>query len=128
MSKFKVGDMVAPVDTPNVYFGCIASIGHDSAFVKIPPNYDSGFVVRLVSLALYQELPNMSDDEIYDMLKPKMKNSNVWSHGYRVVAYNDGYHLVREDNDVINAIALAYRSGYLRAKKGRPFKIGGEKE
>ena len=32
------------------------------------------------------------------------------------------------DNDVIKAIALAYRSGYLRAKKGRPFKIGGEKE
>ena len=128
MSKFKVGDKVAPVDTPNVYFGCIASIGHDSAFVKIPPNYDSGFVVRLVSLALYQELPNMSDDEIYDMLKPEMKNSNVWSHGYRVAAYNDGYHLVREDNDVINAIALAYRSGYLRAKKGRPFKIEGEKE
>nr|DAD70801.1 MAG TPA: protease adaptor [Siphoviridae sp. ctKcB20] len=128
MSKFKVGDKVAPVDTPNVYFGCIASIGHGSAFVKIPPNYDSGFVVSLVSLALYQELPNMSDDEIYNMLEPKMKNSNVWDHGYRVVAYNDGYHLVREDNDVINAIALAYRSGYLRAKKGRPFKIGGEEE
>ena len=63
-----------------------------------------------------------------DMLKPKMKNSNVWNHGYRVAAYNDGYHLVREENDVINAIALAYRSGYLRAKKDRPFKIGGEKE
>ena len=128
MSKFKVGDQVAPVDTPNVYFGRIASIGHGSAFVKIPPNYDSGFVVSLVSLALYQELPDVSDDEIYDMLKPKMKNSNVWNHGYRVVAYDDGYHLVREDNDVINAIALAYRSGYLRAKKGRPFKIGGEKD
>lgn len=128
MSKFKVGDKVAPVDTPNVYFGCIASIGHGSAFVKIPPNYDSGFVVSLVSLALYQELPNMSDDEIYDMLKPKLDKDNVWNHGYRVAAYNDGYHLVREENDVIKAIALAYRSGYLRAKKGRSFKIGGEKE
>ena len=30
--------------------------------------------------------------------------------------------------DVKQAIALAYRSGYLRAKKGRPFKIGGEKD
>ena len=29
---------------------------------------------------------------------------------------------------VKHAIALAYRSGYLRAKKGRPFKIGGEKD
>ena len=29
---------------------------------------------------------------------------------------------------VKHAIALSYRSGYLRAKKGRPFKIGGEKD
>lgn len=129
MSKFKVGDKVAPVDTPTVYFGCIASIGHGSAFVKIPPNYDSGFVVSLASLALYQELPDMSDDEIYNMLKPKLDKDNVWIYGYRVIGYNDGYHhLVREDNDVIKAIALAYRSGYFRAKKGRPFKIGGEKD
>ena len=128
MSKFKVGDKVAHIDTPTTYFGRIVSIRCNNAFVKVPPRYDSGFVVHLDSLALYQEIPNMSDDEIYDMLKPKMKNSNVWNHGYRAVAYDDGYHLVREDNDVINAIALAYRSGYLRAKKGRPFKIGGEKE
>ena len=113
MSKFKVGDKVAPVDTPTVYFGYIASIGHDSAFVKIPPNYESGFVVRLVSLALYQELPDMSDDEIYDMLKPKMDKAGV----FMIKMYNS-----------VKAIALAYRSGYLRAKKGRPFKIGGEKE
>lgn len=128
MSKFKVGDKVAPVDTPTVYFGCIASIGHDSAFVKIPPYYESGFVVRLVSLTLYQEIPDMPDDEIYNILKPKLDKDNVWNHGYRVVRYNDGCRLVREDDDVIKAIALAYRSGYLRAKKGRPLKIGGEKE
>lgn len=67
------------------------------------------------------------EEQLKNTSNPKMKNSNVWNHGYRVVAYDDGYHLVREDNDVINAIALAYRSGFLRAKKGRPFKIGGEK-
>lgn len=117
MSKFKVGDKVAPVDTPTVYFGYIASIGHGGAFVKIPPNYDSGFVVNLASLALYQELPNMSDDEIYNMLKPKMEKSG---------AYIDrGYYY---ELDSTKAIALAYRFGYLRAKKGSPFKIGGEKE
>lgn len=123
MSKFKVGDQVAPVDTPNVYFGCIASIGHGSAFVKIPPNYDSGFVVSLVSLALYQELPNMSDDEIYNMLKPKLNKADVLKYGYY---YHD--HTMFNADETIKAIALAYRSGYLRAKKGRPFKIGGEKE
>lgn len=123
MSKFKVGDKVAPVDTPNVYFGCIASIGHDSAFVKIPPNYDSGFVVRLVSLTLYQELPDMSDAEIYKMLEPKLNDADVLKYGYY---YND--HTMFNADETIKAIALAYRSGYLRAKKGRPFKIGGEKE
>lgn len=133
MSKFKVGDKVAPVDTPNVYFGCIASIGHGSAFVKIPPTYDSGFVVSLVSLALYQELPDVSDDEIYTMLKPKLDNSvfnGCIKFNLPVIMGFDGMEKVRcyRENEVIKAIALAYRSGYLRAKKGRPFKIGGEKE
>lgn len=133
MNKFKVGDKVAPVDTPNVYFGCIASIGHGSAFVKIPPNYNSGFVVSLVSLALYQELPDVSDDEIYTMLKPKLDNfvfNGCIKFNLPVIMGFDGMEKVRcyRENEVIKAIALAYRSGYLRAKKGRPFKIGGEKE
>lgn len=133
MSKFKVGDKVAPVDTPNVYFGCIASIGHGSAFVKIPPYYESGFVVRLASLTLYQEIPDMPDEEIYNMLKPKMDNSvfnGCIKFNLPVIMGFDGMEKVRcyRENEVIKAIALAYRSGYLRAKKGRPFKIGGEKE
>lgn len=115
MSKFKVGDKVALVNTPNVYFGCIASIGHDDAFVKVPPNYDCGFLVRLVELALYKELPDMSDDEIYNMLKPKLDNDDILQYEY----YYD---------EIIKSIALAYRSGYLRAKEGRSFKIGGEKD
>ena len=136
MSKFKVGDKVAPVDTPNVYFGCIASIGHGSAFVKIPPNYDSGFVVSLVSLALYQELPDVSDDEIYTMLKPKLESMCMKTEYHKLLPTvfelefesQKDYEPYVPESDVIKAIALAYRSGYLRAKKGRPFKIGGEKE
>ena len=128
MSKFKVGDKVALSNSPNVLLGqvegdvCEVFGGY---YIKMEENYYA--IMPEDELVLYNE-PTLSDDEIYDMLKPNMKNSNVWNHGYRVVAYDDGYHLVREDNDVINAIALAYRSGYLRAKKGRPFKIGGEKE
>ena len=128
MSKFKVGDKVALNNSPNVLLGqvewdlCEVFGGY---YIKMEENYYA--IMPEDELVLYNE-PTLSDDEIYNMLKPKMKNSNVWNHGYRVVAYNDGYHLVREDNDVIKAIALAYRSGYLRAKKGRPFKIGGEKQ
>ncbi len=128
MSKFKVGDKVALNNSPNVLLGqvefdlCEVFGGY---YIKIEENYYA--IMPEDELVLYNE-PTLSDDEIYDMLKPKMKNSNVWKHGYRTVAYDDGYHLVREDDDVIKAIALAYRSGYLRAKKGRPFKIGGEKQ
>ena len=128
MSKFKVGDKVALNNSPNVLLGqvefdvCEVFGGY---YIKMEENYYA--IMPEDDLVLYDE-PTLSDYEIYDMLKPKMKNSNVWNHGYRAVAYDDGYHLVREDNDVINAIALAYRSGYLRAKKGRPFRIGGEKE
>ena len=126
MSKFKVGDKVALKSSPYVKFGVIDS--NIFGYYLIDIGNDNYKMVEEDDIMLIEELPDMSDEEIYDMLKPKMKNSNVWNHGYRAVAYDDGYHLVREDNDVINAIALAYRSGYLRAKKGRPFKIGGEKD
>ena len=126
MSKFKVGDKVAPRGKPYLLFGQVLCEAFEGWYNIKTRDGDWGIMPE-DDIVLYDETA-LSDDEIYDMLKPKMKNSNVWNHGYRAVAYDDGYHLVREDNDVIKAIALAYRSGYLRAKKGRPFKIGGEKE
>ena len=127
MSNYRLGDKVAYRTN---HYECIGK-----AVVRILPNSimivtkDSKFIIEPEdNIVVYEKEIDMSDDDIYDMLKPKMKNSNVWNHGYRAVAYDDGYHLVREDNDVIKAIALAYRSGYLRAKKGRSFKIGGEKD
>ena len=126
MSKFKVGDKVAPRGKSYLLFGQVLCEAFEGWYNIKTRDGDWGIMPE-DDLVLYDEYA-LSDDDIYDMLKPKMKNSNVWNHGYRAVAYDDGYHLVREDNDVIKAIALAYRSGYLRAKKGRPFKIGGEKE
>ncbi len=126
MSKFKVGDKVAPRGKPYLLFGQVLCEAFEGWYNIKTRDGDWGIMPE-DDLVLYDETA-LSDDEIYDMLKPKMKNSNVWNHGYRVAAYDDGYHLVREDNDVIKAIALAYRSGYLRAKKGRSFKIGGEKD
>ena len=126
MSKFKVGDKVAPKGKPYLLFGQVIAELFEGWYTIIGQDGDWGIMPE-DDLMLYDETA-LSDYEIYDMLKSKMKNSNIWNHGYRAVAYDDGYHLVREDNDVVKAIALAYRSGYLRAKKGRPFKIGGEKE
>lgn len=126
MIKFKVGDKVAPRGKPYLLFWQVLCEAFEGWYNIKTRDGDWGIMPE-DDLVLYDETA-LSDDEIYTMLKPKMKNSNVWNHGYRVVAYDDGYHLVREDNDVIKAIALAYRSGYLRAKKGRSFKIGGKKE
>lgn len=125
MSKFKVGDKVAYVTKPDEEIGEVNCVVEDRygchvfvAFNKKKVyemqlsgyNYDEDKLVKIDEYVL-------SDDEIYNMLKPRMEKSRACI----------------EKNDMISinhkqAIALAYRSGYLRAKKGKPFKIGGEKE
>nr|DAT91824.1 MAG TPA: hypothetical protein [Caudoviricetes sp.] len=112
MSNYKLWDTVAYKTNP---YKCIGK-----ALVKIVPNNimivtnDDKFIIEPESnIVAYKKEIDMSDDEIYDMLKPKMDKADV----FMVKMYNS-----------VKAIALAYRSGYLRAKKGRPFKIGGEKE
>lgn len=77
-----------------------------------------------------QEIPDMTNEEIWKMLKPKMeKNGLNKKMGGLHIDKNlvDGFWVYSIDN-VHNAIALAYRSGYERAMKGRPFKIGEKKK
>ncbi len=112
MSKFKVGDKVAPRGKPYLLFGQVLCEAFEGWYNIMTRDGDWGIMPE-DDIVLYQEIPDMSDDEIYDMLKPKMDKAGV----FMVKMYNS-----------VKAIALAYRSGYLRAKKGRPFKIGGEKE
>lgn len=131
MSKFKVGDKVAYVTKPDEEIGEVNCVVEDRygchifvAFNEkkvyemqlVGYNYEEDKLVKIDEYA-------MSDDEIYDMLKPKLDNADVLKYGYY---YCD--HTMFNADETIKAIALAYRSGYLRAKKGRPFKIGGEKE
>ena len=133
MSKFKVGDKVALNNSPNVLFGqveggvCEVFGGY---YIKMEENYYA--IMPEDDLVLYDETA-LSDDEIYNMLKPKLDNSvfnGCIKFNLPIIMGFDGIEKVQcyRENEVIKAIALAYRSGYLRAKKGRPFKIGGEKE
>ena len=133
MSKFKVGDKVALNNSPNVLFGqvegdvCEVFGGY---YIKMEENYYA--IMPEDELVLYDETA-LSDDEIYNMLKQKLDNSvfnGCIKFNLPVIMGFDGMEKVRcyRENEVIKAIALAYRSGYLRSKKGRPFKIGGEKE
>lgn len=68
-----------------------------------------------------QETP-VTNEEIWEMLRPKLEKNEVkpCSHHYMFGA-------VYNKDDVINAVSVAYKSGYLRAKKGRPFKFGEKK-
>ena len=139
MSKFKVGDKVALARIPRDYFGCITQIYGERAVIK--SKYIDKFHIDLDCLVLYDET-DMDADEIYNMLEPKMGNILHW-HSIESIKndpfpsqilewigndINVRYQQYCNECDIRQAIALAYRSGYLRAKKGRPFKIGGEKD
>ena len=131
MSKFKVGDKVALKSSPYVKLGVIDS--NIFGYYLIDIGNDSYKMVEEDDIVPIEEVPDLSDDEIYNMLKPKMDNSvfnGCIKFNLPIIMGFDGMEKVRcyRENEVIKAIALAYRSGYLRAKKGRPFKIGGEKE
>ena len=139
MSKFKVGDKVALARIPRDYLGCIAQIYGERAVIK--SKYIDKFHIDLDCLVLYDET-DMDADEIYNMLEPKMGNILHW-HSVESIKkdpfppqifewigndINVRYQQYCSELDIKQAIALAYRSSYLRDKKGRPFKIGGEKE
>ena len=122
MSNYRLGDKVAYRTN---HYECIGK-----AVVRILPNsimivtQDYKFIIEPEdNIVAYEKEIDMSDDEIYNMLKLKLDKADVLKYGYY---YRD--HTVFNADETIKAIALAYRSGYLRAKKGRPFKIGGEKE
>lgn len=67
----------------------------------------------------------MTNEEIWEMLKPKMEKNGLKTY-YRVTPY---HHILSYDCvDAQKAIAIAYRSGYERAMKGRPFKFGEKKK
>ena len=144
MSKFKVGDKVALKDHPYDCLGRVTNLvaGCQLYYYLIAMKGDKYRIASESEIVALQELPNMSNDEIYNMLKPKMDNILDWKSVESIKndpfppqifewignTVNVRYQQYCTELDIKHAIALAYRSGYLRAKKGRPFKIGGEKE
>lgn len=137
MSKFKVGDKVALKDNPYNLLGRVTNfVVGCQLYYLIAMKGDKYRIASESEIVALQELPNMSDDEIYNMLNPKLKSMCMRTEYHKLLPTvfelefepKKDYEPYIPESDVIKAIALAYRSGYLRAKKGRPFKIGGEKE
>lgn len=78
---------------------------------------------------------DMTNEEIWEMLKPKMEKNGLSAYMFSISTVENiegdikwGKEQTYKANDVHNAIALAYKVGYLRAMKGRPFKIGDKNE
>lgn len=69
----------------------------------------------------------MTNEEIWKMLEGKMRKNGLKPCGSRLL-FTNGIANVYAWEDVHNAIALAYKVGYLRSQKGRPFKIGEKKK
>lgn len=69
----------------------------------------------------------MTNEEIWQMLEPKLvKNGLNWIHcGYDADG-NKFYYF--DKTALMNAVATAYKNGYYRSQKGRPFKFGEKKE
>ena len=70
---------------------------------------------------------DMTNEEIWKMLEGKMRKNGLKPCGSRPL-FTGGIANVYAWEDVHNAIALAYKVGYLRSQKGRPFKIGEKKK
>lgn len=78
---------------------------------------------------------DMTNEEIWGMLENKMQKNGLISKASFVCVSSNNYpnnevKITKTylEDDVHNAIALAYKVGYLRSQKGRPFKIGEKKK
>ena len=91
---------------------------------------DGAFWYTKNELELVEEMTN---EEIWEMLKPKMEKNGFLDKAFEIYSidsiceWNINKKEVFFEKDVYDAIAIAYRSGYERAMKGRPFKIGEKK-
>ena len=78
---------------------------------------------------------DMTNEEIWKMLKPKMEKNGLISKASLIHVSADNYpnnevkiEKTYLEDDVHNAVVLAYKVGYFRSQKGRPFKIGEKKK
>lgn len=144
MSKaIKIGDKVRFVDrkaheqTPEYYpsVGTIGTVVKDARNpkdwkIQWPKGATSGddrWYCGEESIELFDgkiEEDEMTNEEIWEMLKPKMAKNGLDVNG----RYYNTWCRIYSWETIQNAIAVAYKVGYLRSQKGRPFKIGEKKK
>lgn len=152
MRKFKVGDKViltAPNLTLISFKGEMGEVIHVEPdgyeglmvyqiFIKDNINGDRYFWVQedwisLDSKNIKNQIPKMTDDEIYNMLKPKMEKMGIDYNGTMTALTMDYFRTESINHympieDVKRLVATVYRSGYGRGQKGLSFVIGKKKQ
>lgn len=148
MSKFNVGDKVRYIgkdhrEMPRFYpeVGTIGTviqevneINYYIQWTKGSTSKEDCWYCSNNDIELVKD-EDMTNEEIWKMLESKMRKNGLTSKVNVVKTNVDNYpdnevEIIKAyyESDVINAIALAYKVGYLRSQKGRPFKIGEKKK
>ena len=152
MRKFKVGDKVIIKD-PDPMLSCFNREKGEVTYVE--PDIYGGVLVYEITIKnsngnndsfwveedwivldpeyTKNQNPEMTDDEIYNMLKPKMQKMGINFNGIMTAVTMSDYRTESIDyympiEDVKRLVATVYRSGYGRGQKGRPFVIGEKKK
>lgn len=145
LGKNMVGKKVRLVNKEEHYYtvsngsiGTIIDFDEDDDITPYQVKWESGEIgwvfARDIEEIESNPISEMTNKEIWEMLKPKMEKNGLKStvSVTRVPTVWDGEDLIKfkkvyYEDDVHNAIALSYKVGYLRSQKGRPFKIGDNK-
>lgn len=130
MNKIRIGDKVRVIDrysqfnsrTGTVYF--IDTLNSLYYICTDEGNHLRVWFHRAEKIK-DEDFSNMTDTEIAKMVDKTHileaeEGKVLTEHGLK-----DG--VLVNMNDIITAVALAYKKGYGRGKKGRPFKIGDKK-
>lgn len=152
MSKFNIGDKVRYIGKSHLKHPTFYPANETVGKIKYIDIKDCQYLVQwsennqerydyswcnFEDIELYNNNENetMTNEEIWKMLEEKMHknglapkasiiNSHVEDYPNNKVEVIKAYY----ESDVHNAIALAYKVGYLRSQKGRSFKIGKKKK
>lgn len=105
--------------------------GENSGVTKNLIDNNYAWAVGWESIELVNDTqPNMTNEEIWEMFKPKMKKLGINYDGtyirYRSILDEPKSYM--DIPTVQKLVATAYRSGYGRGQKGRPFVISEKKQ
>ena len=143
MRKFKIGDKVKINNTENI---CKSCINKEATVIYVETDDYNGELIYNVLVEgkilwakedwlslISRSAPEMTDNEIYNMLKPKMQKMGIDFNGSMTAVTISDYRTESIDyympiEDVKRLVATIYRSGYGRGQKGRPFIIGEKKK